>query len=52
MVFTLSNDIVNYDNGLVYAEAGTLLSSDFFERLNELSISSFQLLMQIKLLVI
>ena len=39
--FYLSNDIVNYDNGLVYAEAGTLLGAEFFERLNELSINEF-----------
>ena len=30
--FYLSNDIVNYENGLVYAEAGTLLSEEFFKR--------------------
>ena len=35
--FYLSNDIVNYDNGLVYAEAGTLLGAEFFERLNEIT---------------
>ena len=40
----LSNDLVNYDNGLVYAEAGTLLSKEFFERLNELSIDQFSVI--------
>ena len=42
--FYLSNDIVNYDNGLVYAEAGTLLSEDFFKRLDELSINQFSVI--------
>src|SRR5210317_855179 len=42
--FYLSNDIVNYDNGLVYAEAGTLLSKEFFERINELSIDQFSVI--------
>jgi DNA-directed RNA polymerase subunit beta len=42
--FYLSNDIVNYDNGLVYAEAGTLLGAEFFERLNELSINEFSII--------
>ena len=42
--FYLSNDIVNYDNGLVYAEAGTLLSEEFFKRLEELSINQFSVI--------
>ena len=42
--FYLSNDIVNLDNGLVYAEAGTILSKEFFERLSELSINNFSVI--------
>ena len=42
--FYLSNDIVNYDNGLVYAEAGSLLSEEFFKRLEELSINQFSVI--------
>ena len=32
------------DNGLVYAEAGTLLSEEFFKRLEELSINQFSVI--------
>ena len=35
---------MNYDNGLVYAEAGTLLSEEFFKRLDELSINQFSVI--------
>ena len=39
--FYLSNDIVNTETGLVYAEAGTILNEELFLRFKELSINEF-----------